>query len=96
MERGLVVQDVEQVSILDENERYSSQTNVKHTKDMPVLGFVTPWNHRSHCTCLNHLQMAMMSLRSLEASSLTLVPVGSKFAGMSPCCSLDLEMKPKR
>lgn len=46
LERGLVIDNVEQVSILDENARYSSQTDVKNTKEMPILGFVTPWNKR--------------------------------------------------
>lgn len=47
MERNLVTEDVDQGSILDEYNRYSSQTTVKHTKEMPILGFVTPWNKRN-------------------------------------------------
>lgn len=47
MDRGLVSQTVDQATILDEYSRYSSQTNIKNTKEMPILGFITPWNKRT-------------------------------------------------
>ena len=47
MDRGLVSQTVDQTTILDEYSRYSSQTTIKNTKEMPILGFITPWNKRA-------------------------------------------------
>ena len=47
MDRGLVSQTVDQATILDEYSRYSSQTTIKNTKEMPVLGCITPWKKRA-------------------------------------------------
>lgn len=52
VERGLVSKNVLQMEILDEYARYSSRTEVKHTGDIPILGFVTPWNNRTFLSCV--------------------------------------------
>ena len=52
VERGLVSKDVLQREILDEYARYSSRTEVKHSGDIPVLGFITPWNNRPFLSCI--------------------------------------------
>ncbi|KNB45706.1 chitinase domain-containing protein 1 [Blastocystis sp. subtype 4] len=44
VKRGLVSDIVTQASILSENNRYFQDTKFKASGDIPVLGFVTPWN----------------------------------------------------
>ena len=46
--KGLVTAQVDVQSILDEYQHVPEDTNVKITKNMPVLGFVTPWNGRMY------------------------------------------------
>ena len=45
-ERGLLTEEIDPHVILEENARYSENTQRKVTGDIPVLGFVTPWNSR--------------------------------------------------
>lgn len=50
-ERGLVSEELDKESILKESSLYSRDRNVKRSGDIPVLGFVTPWNNRAFVEC---------------------------------------------
>ena len=47
-ERGLLTEEIDPHVILEENARYSENTQRKVTGDIPVLGFVTPWNSHGY------------------------------------------------